>query len=135
MIKVNKLTRGHRLLLEKMGFGCFMETEEAAQLWKGYSDRQQKDALVAAVWLASCPMEEVVPGGIVHSAIKSATWERLLEAFQFRLDDEFSEQLPRLFAEAAGLDYAEEGAEDPEEDEPLVAESALASSEPCDSCR
>ena len=87
-------------------------------------------------WLASCPAEDVFPGGIVHSAIKSATWERLLDAFQFQIDDEFSEQIPRLFAEAAGLDYVEESAAELEEQEPaLTSERAADPAEPCDSCQ
>ncbi|NBO19305.1 MAG: hypothetical protein EBV03_08800 [Proteobacteria bacterium] len=86
------------------------------------TDRQQQDALVAAVWLAMQPVESVKPGGEINSAIKSKTHGRLLDEFQFAITPEFKEEIPRLFAQAAGMEFQEEAAseaasEDSGEDE------------------
>lgn len=105
--EINLLTVGHRRLLARMGFPCFMQTEAALDAWDGMTEDERGEAVVAAVWLSMQPLDDVKPGGKINSMISSDTWKRTFEAWEFGVTpEELDRDFPGYFRKACGREEA-----------------------------
>jgi hypothetical protein len=64
---------------------------------------QREEALMAAVWVATRPLADVRPGGLVATAVKTGTHGRMLEEWEFELSQAVLETFPGIFWEAVEL--------------------------------
>lgn len=98
---LHTITKGHRRLLDKMGFPYWLRPETAEQ-WLGLGEEERVAALLVAIWVLSVPVEDVVPGGKIASAVQAGAWRRYFEEWEFSLTDEVEAGLPAAFARAIG---------------------------------
>jgi hypothetical protein len=88
---LQKMSRGHLRLMRKMGLALAEfdgETPEqiAAKIASLPKDQQEREG-TAFLWLMTRDRGDVLPGGCVNAAVESGEWEKLVERWEFDLDE------------------------------------------------
>jgi hypothetical protein len=96
-MSANVLTMGHRRLLAAMGFPLFQTARAGEAGDETVPVEQRTAAVMAAMWLATRALEEVRPGGLVATAIKTGTWQRLFDEWEFSVTQAVMDEFPPEF--------------------------------------